>query len=271
MKSVYIASIVVIFLAFTGVVIDAAPKRGGSQKRPKRPYEYGMVTIDNFSTKAGIAPVVFDHWRHRSKFTCRLCHLDITFAMKAKGTKIKGLNNMKGYYCGSCHDGKMKFNDKIVFAACADDVTGEEAKRCEKCHLIEPNPNNESDFWAFSENLPKEKMGNGIDWEKAEEMGLIKPIDFLDGHSKKKKIRKIEEAFPLKSKNKSLPDILFSHKKHTVWNGCDVCHPEIFVGIKKGSTKYTMLEIFDARYCGVCHSSVAFPLMDCQRCHTKPV
>jgi c(7)-type cytochrome triheme protein len=47
--------------------------------------------------------------------------------------------------------------------------------------------------------------------------------------------------------------------------------PEIFVGVKKGATKYSMVEIFEGKYCGVCHVNVAFPLIDCQRCHTKPV
>ena len=68
-----------------------------------------------------------------------------------------------------------------------------------------------------------------------------------------------------------MPAIIFSHKKHTVWNGCELCHPEIFVGVKKGATKYSMVEIFDGKYCGVCHTNVAFPLLDCQRCHTEPV
>ena len=32
-----------------------------------------------------------------------------------------------------------------------------------------------------------------------------------------------------------------------------------------------MAEIYEGKYCGVCHVHVAFPLLDCQRCHTKPV
>jgi c(7)-type cytochrome triheme protein len=68
-----------------------------------------------------------------------------------------------------------------------------------------------------------------------------------------------------------MPDIIFSHAKHTVWNGCELCHPEIFVGVKKGATKYSMVEIFEGKYCGACHVTVAFPLIDCGRCHTRPV
>ena len=87
----------------------------------------------------------------------------------------------------------------------------------------------------------------------------------------KRKSLPLEKDFALDAKLESMPAIIFSHKKHTVWNGCELCHPEIFLGVKKGSTKYSMEEIFEGRYCGVCHTNVAFPLLDCQRCHARPV
>src|SRR5512139_3003789 len=72
------------------------------------PAEYGSVVISNYSQKAGLAPVVFDHWVHRTQYTCRLCHVDIGFAMKANLTEIRAADNMKGVYCGVCHNGKMQ-------------------------------------------------------------------------------------------------------------------------------------------------------------------
>ena len=80
-----------------------------------------------------------------------------------------------------------------------------------------------------------------------------------------------QKDFELGAKFEGMPDIIFSHRKHTVWNGCELCHPEIFIGIKKGITKYSMVGIFDGKYCGVCHRCVAFPLLDCQRRHTQEV
>jgi c(7)-type cytochrome triheme protein len=79
----------------------------------------------------------------------------------------------------------------------------------------------------------------------------------------------VQRDFSLNPAVKGLPDIIFSHRKHTVWNGCEVCHPDIFAGVKKGATKYSMLDINEGKYCGTCHRSVAFPLQDCQRCHVK--
>ena len=67
-----------------------------------------------------------------------------------------------------------------------------------------------------------------------------------------------------------MPDIIFSHDKHVVWNGCELCHPQIF-GVNKANSVYGMQQIFDGEYCGACHGSVAFTNMDCQLCHTKNV
>jgi hypothetical protein len=63
------------------------------------PHEYGSVILNNFSRRAGLAPVVFDHWLHRAMFTCRLCHIDIGFAMEGGATKIKASTNRDGFRC----------------------------------------------------------------------------------------------------------------------------------------------------------------------------
>ena len=254
-------------LVFAGLAVAQT----GIKKKRALPHEYGNVVINNYSEKAGLAPVEFNHWLHRSLYTCRLCHVDLAFAMKANGTNIKAANNKKGFYCGACHDGKMIYNKKPVFEACLTKYTQEEAQRCERCHSVGKNVRKETDFYAFTEKFPKERFGNGINWEKAEEDGFVKPIDYLENVSIKRKAMQVQKDFTLNPKVEGMPDIIYSHKKHTVWNGCELCHPEIFVGVKKGTTKYSMVEIYDGKYCGVCHIKVAFPLLDCQRCHTKPV
>jgi c(7)-type cytochrome triheme protein len=256
-----------ILLVFAGM----AYAQGGVKKKRPPVYEYGNVTINNFSANAGLAPVVFQHWSHRARFTCRVCHVDIGFAMKAGTTRIRAVDNMKGYYCGTCHNGKMPFNNEKVFEACSKDSSVMDQLRCNKCHFVGDTAKREEAFYKLADNLPKERFGNGIDWEKAEEEGLVKPVDFIKGVSVKRSPLPVQKDFALSAKVEGMPEIIFSHKKHTVWNGCEVCHPEIFIGIKKGTTKYSMIEIFDGKYCGVCHDKVAFPQMGCQRCHTKPV
>lgn len=253
------------------VLPDAGFAQTVVKKKRPLPYEYGKVVINNYSEKAGVAPVVFDHWLHRAKYTCRLCHVDIGFAMKAGATSIKAADNMNGYYCGACHNNKMISDTRRVFESCANWIPNEDRGQCARCHSLGKSVKRDYDFNTYTKNFPKGRFGNGIDWEKAEEGGLIKPVDFLEGISIRRKSISAQKDFALAAKLEGMPDIIFSHKKHTVWNGCELCHPDIFVGVKKGASKYTMVDIFEGKSCGVCHVTVAFPLTDCQRCHTKPV
>jgi len=266
MKKVFLGLLLMV-LAITGIALA----QGGVKKKRPPAYEYGNVTMDNFSTKAGLPSVVFQHWSHRARYTCRVCHVDIGFAMKAGETRIRAVDNMKGFYCGTCHNGRATFNDVRIFDSCARVSPLEDQKRCHRCHFTGDVQMRELDFNKFAANLPKEKFGNGIDWENAEGQGLIKPIDYVKGISAPRPNLPVQKDFALSAKTEGMPEIIFSHKKHTVWNGCELCHPDIFIGVKKGSSTYSMVEIFEGKYCGVCHDKVAFPQMSCQRCHTKPV
>lgn len=261
MRNIWYA--VTVFFAIAGLAFA----EGGVKKRKPLPFEFGSVVIGNFSAGAGLSPVVFDHWLHRSKYTCRLCHVDIGFGMTAGSTKIRAADNRKGFYCGACHNGKSKYDKKPIFEACS----GENSQKCEICHFTGRNARREQDFYTFAQNLPKERFGNGINWEHAEEKGLISPLDHLEGISIPRKAMAVQKDFSLAAKTEGMPDIIFSHRKHTVWNGCELCHPDIFLGVKKGATKYSMIELFQGKYCGVCHDKVAFPQTDCQRCHVTPV
>ncbi len=263
---------IIFILLFVLVCSGFVLAQTGTKKKRPLASDYGNVVLNNFSEKAGFSPVVFRHWLHRARFTCRLCHVDIGFAMKAGATGIKAADNMAGYYCGTCHDGKRSFKGiEKMFEACSKKFTSEDGRRCERCHSLGKNVKREYDFAEFTAKLPKERFGNGINWEQAEATGAIKLIDFLEGVSIKRPALTIQKDFSMEPKVEGMPTIIFSHKKHTVWNGCEVCHPEIFIGVKKGSTKYSMVEIFDGKYCGACHGKVAFPTLDCQRCHTKQV
>ncbi len=263
-KKIFIA--LALILAFC-----QAPSQTGVKKKRPLPYEYGQVIIDNYSEKNNLAPVVFQHWIHRSRFTCRVCHVDVGFAMKAGASNITALDNSRGFYCGACHNGKMMVDGKPLFQACSKNASEGDEARCRRCHSYGLKVASDYDFFAFSAPLPKERFGNGIDWEKAEQLGLIKPANFLEGVSIKRSTLVVQKDFALNPKVEGMPDIIFSHKKHTVWNGCELCHPDIFMGVKRGTVRYTMVDISEGKSCGACHTSVAFPLTDCQRCHSKPV
>ncbi|MGV1100444.1 c(7)-type cytochrome triheme domain-containing protein [Thiovibrio sp. JS02] len=234
------------------------------------PQNLGLVILNNYSQRAGLASVVFDHWLHRSLFTCRLCHMDVGFAMEAGETRVRADLNIQGFYCGACHDGKKSIEGNTIFAACAEQFSEEEGKRCARCHSLGKLEARKITFNTYSERLPR-TAGHSIDWEKAEEDGTIKPVDFLEGLSVKRDALKVQEDFSIESQASWASDVIFSHKKHASWNGCALCHPGIYASTKAGTVKYSMFQIYEGESCGVCHGKVAFSLFLCEKCHTKPV
>jgi len=241
----------------------AAPT--GVRKRVPRPEEYGNVVINNASEANGVAPVVFKHWLHRARYTCRLCHVDLGFAMDAGGTGVTEEDNRNGLYCGACHDGKTAFPPERRKM-----LLGKKVKNCGRCHSLgKPDPK-ATNFREFVKKFPRARFGNKVDWLKAEDAGLVKLGDEIEGISIKRRALEIPEDEEIQARSEGMPNIIFSHKKHAVWNGCELCHPQIF-GVKRGSTVYQMQDIFDGKYCGACHGKVAFTNQDCRLCHSKDV
>ena len=72
--------------------------------------EYGDVVINNYSTAAGMRPVVFPHWFHRARFRCKVCHADLGIKFEAGGNQINMLKIIDGQYCGACHDGGLAWS-----------------------------------------------------------------------------------------------------------------------------------------------------------------
>lgn len=69
--------------------------------------EYGDIVINNYAESAGMRPVVFPHWFHRMRFTCKVCHADLGFKFKAGGNEINMAKILDGQYCGACHNGEI--------------------------------------------------------------------------------------------------------------------------------------------------------------------
>ena len=229
---------------------------------PTQPSDYGKVILNNHSSTPGPGPVVFDHWLHRAKFTCRICHVDIGFAMQANATGISASTNGQGFHCGACHDGKRLFEGKPVFAACSDDTKG---KECNRCHSVGKGSVRKYSYNAFTAKLPKGFYG--IDWMAAERRGKVKPADFLQGVSVKRPAIQVRQDFTIKARLPWVNPILFSHEQHSAWNGCELCHPEIFPTARKETVEFSMFLNIEGRYCGACHGKVAFPLNNCCACH----
>jgi len=232
---------------------------------PAQPSNYGKVILDSRASKPGSpGAVVFDHWLHRSKFTCRLCHVDIGFAMEAKATGVTPESNRQGFHCGACHDGKKLFDGKPIFAACSE---GPDKSQRDRCHSAGKTGVRKYDYKSFTAKFPKAYYG--INWQAAETQGMIKPVDSIEGISIKKVQIQGREDFAIASGLSWVHPVLFSHEKHSVWNGCELCHPEIFPTVKKSDVQYSMFSNLEGRHCGACHLKVAFPLNNCQMCHPR--
>ncbi|MCB2181565.1 MAG: hypothetical protein KQH63_06040 [Desulfobulbaceae bacterium] len=224
-------------------------------------YEFGNVTMNHATKSQGGEPVIFRHWSHRSKYTCRLCHVDLEFSQVANETGVLEEDNRAGMFCGACHNGKEAF--------AIDNCTACHPKN--KQHAKEMERQAKRDFQKLRKNMPPSVYGNKIDWMQAEVDGKITPKDFLPGISLQKTAKLVNKRDePRTPALPGLPDIIFSHSKHVVWNGCGMCHPDTFA-LETGKTKMSMKEITQGKFCGRCHGTIAFALNDCSRCHSKPI
>ena len=113
--------------------------------------------------------------------------------------------------------------------------------------------------------LPPDSVGNKVDWIRALQGGYIKPRSALRGE----KEYEVLDQDVLLNVGGSTPAVVFPHKPHTQWLDCENCHEELFRS-QAGATPITMEEILQGEYCGVCHGAVAFPLTECNRCHSIP-
>ncbi len=113
--------------------------------------------------------------------------------------------------------------------------------------------------------LPQTEYG-GVDWVSAIELGVIRPIDDLNPEKKTMPPMDFNVIFKVKG---DMPDVVYPHYPHTLWMDCKNCHPDIFV-MQAGVNDVSMDAITRGEYCGRCHGKVAFPLTECDRCHSRP-
>lgn len=110
-------------------------------------------------------------------------------------------------------------------------------------------------------------VGNQVKWVRALEEGYINPRTNIFPETKIKVLDL--DIMLMKQNSGEVPRVLFPHKQHTEWLDCSNCHEWLFKS-KIGATNITMFAILNGEFCGRCHGAVAFPLTQCQRCHSVP-
>ena len=240
----------------------------------KVPGNFVMVTHKEEMAAKGLSPAIYPHWVHRSFFRCKVCHEDI-FIMKRGANNISQTTIQEGKQCGVCHNGTISFS-----------ATDE--KNCTRCHLagkpeskplIDLSYYNKDKFKEIAsrvgsewkpENLVDGKLPldrlRFINWVEMDKTKAFNPRTTLNGGPETEGVR---ETFILfESPVPFLKGVLFSHKIHSTWVKCSLCHPNLFKP-QAGANKVTMIEIKDGKSCGRCHGRVAFTYSDCLRCHSQ--
>lgn len=240
----------------------------------KVPGNFVMAAHKEEMAKKGLAPVIYPHWIHRAFFRCKVCHEDI-FIMKRNGNNISQANIQEGKQCGACHNGAISFN------------AGAE-ENCARCHIFgKPESKPLLDLSYYNHNkfkeiasrvgaewkpenltggkLPVDKLGF-INWIELDKMKAFNPRTNLGESLDTEGIR--ETSILFQTPNAFLKDVLFSHKIHSTWVKCSLCHPNIFKP-ELGANKVTMIEMKDGKSCGRCHGRVSFTYADCLRCHSQ--
>lgn len=111
--------------------------------------------------------------------------------------------------------------------------------------------------------FPRDDAGV-VDWAQAIKQGLIAPRASIDGSAKQQTLD-LDITF---TDTGAMPHVRFSHLSHTQTLDCANCHPAIFVQ-KKGANNIAMDDVYQGKYCGLCHGKVAFPAtLNCARCHS---
>lgn len=106
--------------------------------------------------------------------------------------------------------------------------------------------------------------GNKVRWVRAIEDGVVQPRGSLKNPAFKMQVYDREVFLDIGG---SMGVVRFPHRAHTLWLDCKNCHDHLFVA-KAGANRIEMYEILQGNQCGVCHGAVAFPLTECQRCHS---
>ena len=113
--------------------------------------------------------------------------------------------------------------------------------------------------------LPRDTAGNMVRWVQALERGAIAPRSNLWPETQVR----LREDDLIVAKNGSMPAVSFPHRAHTLWLDCANCHEQLFKS-KAGANRFSMTAILNGEQCGLCHGAVAFPLTECNRCHSVP-
>jgi c(7)-type cytochrome triheme protein len=111
--------------------------------------------------------------------------------------------------------------------------------------------------------LPPDTTGNQVRWIEAIDRDIINPRTNLFPETK---IQVLDKDILMDIRG-GMPMVLFPHRQHTLWLDCSNCHEQLFKS-QVGANRFSMFQMLQGEQCGQCHGAVAFPLTECNRCHS---
>ncbi len=112
--------------------------------------------------------------------------------------------------------------------------------------------------------FPVDVVGNQVRWVKALELGNITPRSNIFPST----VVNVLDQDVIMPRTGEMPMVKFPHRQHTEWLDCINCHEKLFVSKAGANKAINMFQILQGEYCGLCHGAVAFPLTECNRCHS---
>ncbi len=253
--SAFLTALAAAVLLYHGAYAEGVQGAAAEHSKIKDPGSYGTIIIKkNTGDREDLRPVVFPHWVHRQRYTCKVCHTDLGYSLKAGTADIKQADIEAGESCGACHNGRIAFD----------------ADKCERCHSLGLEVKENARIEEALKGLPPDDFGNMVDWVGALRDGKTKPKASLEGKAEMT-VLDLDVVIPVTKFGTHPPDVLYPHKAHTERLDCSSCHTGIFNMQKGGNPEMSMMKIISGQYCGVCHGRVSFPLLNCFRCHSQPL
>ncbi len=247
------------------------PRPGPASESPEQPVI--DIDVEIGASQSRTFAVTFSHRPHTTVLSCGSCHPTL-FPLRKGGSPITMRRILAGEACGACH-GKVAFPIEKSCPRChtlpapttaLKSLSGGEQAREAMSAIFRGNgplPKSWDDLHA---QFPKD-AGGGVDWVRALADGKITPLPGPDRRTEDQPVLPMD--VPVGKERSKLFRVSFPHASHTQWVTCTSCHPEIFQ-MARGTTPITMARIMAGEACGACHGKVAFPLYDCNRCHSKP-
>ena len=173
--------------------------------------------------------------------------------MKANATGIKAADDMKGYYCGTCHDGKRTHGDRKIFPSCAPKTARADLKRCNRCHSKGETVPRDYNFATFVEKIPEGAVRKRGRLGEGGREGIIKPGDPIEGVSINGSPWPSRRISPSRRRSRRCRRSSSPTPTHRLERVRTV--PPGDLRRQERQDEIHDVDIFEGRYCGACHIS----------------